>query len=97
MNTVAIDSKALNSLFDNQKRLDDLFDSIFDDQNYLISASVYSAPAQKSYVNRSSDNTDHRMTNFKQSRLAVNQNRFAYLIPILLEIAIIYWVVTNCI
>jgi hypothetical protein len=96
MNTVAMDRNTLNGLFANQKKLDDLFDSIFDDENYFISSS--SSSSQPS--NRHSTYDDERqfsynVSNVKDSFVVKKRNPFYYLCPIVLEISIIYLVVTN--
>jgi hypothetical protein len=49
MYAATIDRHALNGLFDNQKKLDDLFDSIFDDDNYFIS-STSSSQSESLYL-----------------------------------------------
>ena len=96
MSAAIIDTTALNSLFDNQKRLDDVFDSIFNDDNYFI-CSVSSTP---SAGNGSTHNTSRSYTP-KQSpvkgSLLMIKARFPYffMLPIVLELAAIYVLVTN--
>lgn len=95
MNTVAIDRNTLNGLFDNQKKLDELFDSIFGDDNCFISISP--TPSQSGSRYSDFDTKSHYSYggNLKESLLAIKPNRFYYAIPILLEIAVIYLAVTN--
>jgi hypothetical protein len=96
MYAATIDRHALNGLFDNQKKLDDLFDSIFDDDNYFISStsssqseSLYSMPSRA-----------HKFTPkpspVKDSLLRVKENSpYVFMLPIVLEIAAIYFVVSH--
>lgn len=92
MSVAAIDTKVLNSLFDNQKRLDDVFDSIFDDENYFIS-SVYSSPSRSDC---SAVSASRSFAPQRESLLTLReQYPHAYLLPVVLEIAAIYWVVAN--
>ena len=98
MYTAAIDGHALNGLFDNQKKLDELFDSIFDDENYFISSASPTLSASK---NTHSAYRESSISASKQSKLAErlstmkNQCPYFYLLPITLEIAAIYFIVTN--
>ena len=94
MNTAAIDTNTLNSLFDNQKKLDAIFDSIFDDNNYFIdisSSQVGSRNSTFALENRNSDGDGDA----KKSLLAIQHNPLFYALPIVLELAVIYLVVTN--
>ncbi|MCK9607755.1 MAG: hypothetical protein M0R33_15035 [Methylomonas sp.] len=96
MYSAAIDRNALSGLFDNQKKLDDLFDSIFDDDNYFISSSP-SSQSESTYSaycpNRSIQSSQSRVT---KSLLAVNnQHPYFFLLPIVLEITVIYFAVSN--
>lgn len=96
MYTAAIDRNALNGLFDNQKKLDDLFDSIFDDDNYFI-GSVSSSQSENLYpasgIGRSFTPKQSRM---KESLLTIKEQcPYFFVLPIVLEIAAIYFVVTN--
>ena len=95
MNTVVIDRNTLNSLFENQKRLDDLFDTIFDDENYFISSSSYSSSSESSQPSRTAEKRHSHAGKVKESILAIQRNRLYYVLPIVLEVAIIYLVVAN--
>ncbi len=96
MNTVAIDSNTLNSLFDNQKKVDAMFDSIFDDNSYFIDIS---SPSYQAGSRESAFSVENRIsygnTDVKESLLAIKRNPLFYALPIVLEIAVIYLVVTN--
>jgi hypothetical protein len=96
MYAATIDRNALNGLFDNQKKLDDLFDSIFDDDNYFISSassspseSLYTAPSMtRKFIPKPSPVRD--------SLLAVKeQYPYFFMLPIVLEITAIYFVAAN--
>jgi hypothetical protein len=96
MSAAAIDTTVLNSLFDNQKRLDDMFDSVFDDNNYLIS----SVCSTLSELNCSSYNAERSHTPkpspVRDSLLTIKeQYPYFFMLPIVLEIAAIYILVTQ--
>jgi len=95
MNTIAIDSHALNSLFDNQKKLDELFDSIFDDNSFFINSAPSSQTvSRKSTIDvESSDAYDSGSV--KKSVLGIKHNPLFYVLPIVLEIALFYLALTN--
>lgn len=96
MNAVAIDSNMLTSLFDNQKKLDDLFDTIFDDDNYFIGSSSSSSQAgSRQFAADLESQISVAGRNVKASPLATKHNPFCYVLPIVLEIAVIYLVVIN--
>lgn len=95
MNTVAMDRNTLNGLFDNQRKLDDLFDSIFDDENFFITATPSSSLSSSRSAAFDSESQSLYGRNANSSISAIKQNRFHYVIPIILEIAVIYLVVTN--
>lgn len=96
MSAAAIDTNVLNSLLDNQKKLDDVFDAIFDDDNYFIS-SVCSTPSES---HGSTYNTSRSFTPkpspVRDSLLTIKaQCPYFFMLPIVLEIAAIYVVVTH--
>ena len=98
MYTAAIDGHALNGLFDNQKKLDELFDSIFDDENYFISSTPSSvAPSKSSYAAYD----EASLSASRQGKLVAslstmkNQSPYFFLLPIALEVAAIYFIFTN--
>ena len=96
MSASAIDRNALNGLFDNQQKLDDLFDSIFDDDNYFISSTSSSASVPSYSVNEVSYAQSQQSRRFQESLLLVKQhNPYFFVLPVVLEIAVIYFVVTN--
>lgn len=98
MYTAAIDGHALNGLFDNQKKLDELFDSIFDDENYFISSS---SPSMSSSKSAYAAYDEGRLSQSRQGKLTEslsmlkNQSPYFFLLPIMLEVAAIYFIVTN--
>jgi hypothetical protein len=96
MYAATIDRHALNGLLANQKKLDDLFDSIFDDDNYFISStsssqseSLYSMPSRARKFTP-------KPTPVRDSLLRVKeQTPYFFMLPIVLEIAAIYFVVAH--
>lgn len=99
MYTATIDRHALNGLFDNQKKLDDLFDSIFDDDNYFISSSAPAASStHSSYAayNRDSRFEPRQGGMVESLAMIKSQCPYFYLLPIVLEITAIYFIVANC-
>lgn len=95
MNTVAIDGSTLNGLFDNQKKLDELFDSIFGDESYFINSPPSSSQSGNHFSASDAGSQFSYGGNLKESLLAIKPNRFFYVLPIVLEIAVIYLAVTN--
>ncbi len=93
MYTAAIDRHALNGLFDNQKKLDDLFNSIFDDDNYFISSTITSQPCT---VPKATRKYTPKPSPVRDSLLRVKeQSPYFFILPIVLEIAAIYFVVAH--
>jgi hypothetical protein len=96
MSRVAMNSEILNGLFDNQKKLDELFNSIFDDNNFLINCS--SSSTQSVFVSPAYEAEKHFLSsggNVKELLLAIKHNPYFYVLPIVLEMAVIYLVVIN--
>lgn len=96
MSAAAIDSKVLNGLFENQKKLDDLFDSIFDDGNYFIS-SESSSQSNNNYIAPSSlRSMTPKQSRVRESLMTIKERcPYFFLLPVVLEIAAIYVVVAN--
>ena len=95
MNTISIDRNALNSLFDNQKKLDDLFDSIFDEDNFFISNVAVSAQAVYSYPELKIKNTfTYDNNKVIESFCAFKHHPCYYVLPITIELTAIYWLMT---
>lgn len=95
MNTVAIDGNTLNGLFDNQKKLDELFDSIFGDESYFINSAPSSSQSESRHSAVDTDNQFSYGGTLEKSFLAIKPNRLYYILPIVLEISVIYLAVTN--
>lgn len=98
MSTVAMNREMLNGLFDNQQKLDELFNSIFDDDDFLINSSsssnqsvcispTYEAGAENQFLASGG--------NVKEPLLAIKHNPCFYVLLIVFEIAVIYSVVIN--
>lgn len=89
MTAAAIDLDVLNELFDNQKKLDDIFGSLFDDDSCL-SASSYDEPTL-----RRSDQQDNQATyskdNFADEFAQESRSTLSLVMPVVLEIAVIYY------
>jgi hypothetical protein len=96
MCAAVIDSNVLNSLFENQNKLDDLFDSIFDDDNYFIS-SVSSSQSENLYVASSATHSiASKQSRVREALLMIKERcPHFFMLPIVLEIAAIYFVVAN--
>ncbi|AMK76886.1 MULTISPECIES: hypothetical protein [Methylomonas] len=69
MNTLTLDGTALNGLFENQKKLDDLFDAIFDGDNFFISSS----PAPMQSVHRNPEIKVRRQSSHLSANLSKRQ------------------------
>jgi hypothetical protein len=94
MNTAAIDTNTLNSLFDNQKKLDEIFDSIFDDNNFFINTTSPQTESRYSSYDVSSP-VSYSGSNVRDPLFSIKQNPLYCVLPIALEIAVIYLLVTN--
>ncbi len=89
MTTAAIDIDTLNNLFDNQKKLDDIFNSMFDNDDTLIDSSV-SHKAQTVELN--AQVYDEITLNFDNDLYEPQKRNIVYLIfPVVLEIAALYY------
>lgn len=101
MNTATIDSDALNSLFDNQKRLDDIFNSVFDDDLMLdspISSHEYSQTSSSGSSKRSTHDRQYDegySYNTGASDFIQSKRSIAYFVLPVIEIAVIYYAVVN--
>ena len=96
MSTVAMNREILNGLFDNQQKLDKLFNSIFDEDNFLINSS--SSSTQSVCISPVYEAEKHFLSsggNVKELLLAIKHNPYFYVLPIVLEMAVIYSVVIN--
>lgn len=91
MTTTAIDVDLLNELFDNQKKLDDVFNSMFDDDSFLSSpASTYSAKSSSQKTKQSSQyDADFSLSTQKNLDTNKTNNITHVVLPVALEIAII--------
>ena len=96
MNAITLDRNALNGLFENQKKLDDLFDSIFDDDNFFIS----SAPASVQAAIRHPElKVEHPLAYDRskviESLYTIKHHPLFFVLPITLELSVFYWVMTH--
>ncbi len=97
MNAITLDRNALNGLFENQKKLDDLFDSIFDDDNFFIGSTP--SPAQAATCHLEFKKVEHpRADNGSKgikSFYAIKHHPFFFVVPITLELTVLYFVITH--
>lgn len=97
MKTTAINNDTLKILFDNQKKLDDLFDSTFDDSKYFIniSSSSYNTSSYYNDFDLDSQFAYGGGSGLKRSLTAIQGNPISMLLLITLEIGVVYWVGTK--
>jgi hypothetical protein len=97
MNAITLDRNALNGLFENQKKLDDLFDSIFDDDNFFISSTPSSAQAATCHLEFKKVEIPRAYNGRKgmEPLYAIKHHPFFFVVPITLELTVIYFVVTH--
>lgn len=93
MTAAAFDPNLLNSLFDNQKKLDDLFDAIFDDDNVFASNVASSLSlASSGYASDPAPSRQHYPG--RDTTLTIKPRHPGFLVlPIVLEVALIYAVI----
>jgi len=103
--SATIDIDTLNNLFDNQKKLDDIFSSVFDDDSFFVSSSAPiekvsdskdQKAAQDSSSNDSSSSNDWSNDDWSYKNDDVyfvqEKRSIIYLIfPVMLEIAALYY------
>jgi hypothetical protein len=87
MTTAAIDTDLLNELFDQQKKLDDIFNSMFDDDFFL------DEKPSKSNQQQTNKNLSFNTTN--NSLVQKNHGIAHTIIPVVIEIAIISYCIIN--
>ena len=96
MYAAAIDRTALNGLFDNQKKLDDLFDSIFDDGDYFITC----APPKTERPVTSHSRSKHQPETIGRLSASLQtikeRHPYFFIVPVILELSVIYGIVTYC-
>jgi len=90
MTAAAIDTNVLNELFDNQKRLDDAFDSMFDDSAFLSSLSddLSSSVLPKNNSNDTYSNNDWLVNTEDEPK---SKSLAAIILPLVIEVAAIYY------
>lgn len=96
MTTVSIDVDVLDNLFENQKKLDDIFDSMFDD-DFSASSSISLNNKPTANKRESTSHTDMYSDDFwatstdDNTNVQQKTNLASFLIPMVLEIAAIYY------
>ena len=94
MSTIAIDRNTLNELFDNQKKMDDLFDTVFDDDNFFIhsSSSIFESESHNDIFEDEGKLFSVEENDDESVLATTKHNSFYFLFPVMLEIAAIYYV-----
>ncbi len=96
----AIDAGALNSLFDKQKKLDDIFSSMFEEGEFDFINSSVSNNDQLIESNSWDDdkgspfNEDLSINSWSDTLEHKKQNIIHVALPIVLEVAIIYYAIS---
>lgn len=98
MTTAAIDIDALNELFDNQKKVDDIFNSMFEDDSFLSDPVLTSQDLifEVSVQKRGQDFSFEEDLLFCNDDLTSdhkNSSMLRFVIPVLLEIGLLYYAV----
>mgnify|MGYP000565371958 CR=1 FL=1 len=88
MITAAIDTNILNDLLDNQKKLDDVFDSIFDEDPFLDSS-----PTSAEYA-VFDDNEYASFNDSDKADVRSKQSIVTFILSVVLEIAVLYYGIT---
>ena len=96
MTTAAIDLDTLDKLFDNQKKLDDVFDSMFDEDPFLSSPTPFSDYAKKE--NDRAQAASESLQSYQELTIPVEKTtfsqrakNFAYFVLPVIELAAIYY------
>ncbi len=93
MTTAAIDLDVLNELFDNQKKLDDIFGSLFDDDSFLSVSSYDESTYRKSEqkINQATYSKEDFSFNTEDEFPQKSRSIASLVMPVLMEIVIIYY------
>jgi len=86
---IVIDVNALNDLLENQKKLDDVFDSMFDEDPFLDSSPALSINSNSDTYSR--ENEDFSWANNEKPTDQERQSIVYVVMPIVLEIAVLYY------
>lgn len=97
MNPVAIDLDTLDDLFAKQKKMDELFDSLFNNDNYFIASSSSSSEVEnRTFTFEEEDRTSDGEGDSIGSRLKRKIHiPYRLILAVSLEIGAIYWVAAN--
>lgn len=91
MTAAAIDSDTLNILFDNQKKLDDIFDSMFDEDLLLNSSTSFNDKASGNDQKISHYSEELSFKPDDEFFLKKETNAIAFVMPVVMEIVVIYY------
>ncbi|NOQ16621.1 MAG: hypothetical protein GQ581_06140 [Methyloprofundus sp.] len=95
MTTAAIDIETLNELLDNQKKLDDIFSTAFDDDDFL-KCSMACNKHESGKSSLAAHQNKRLLSNAGANVLVQESKSKVYLVmPVLLEIATIYYCIAN--
>jgi len=86
--TTAIDTNTLNGLLDNQKKLDDVFNSIFGEVPFLDSS-----PTSAEYA-VFDDNEYESFIYSDKVNIQSKQRLVTFILPVVIEIAVLYYGIT---
>jgi len=93
MTAAAIDLDTLNELFDNQKKLDDIFGSLFDDDSCLTASSYDEPTPRRSGQTSSSASYSRDSSTFNTADEFTQDSRsiLSLVMPVAVEIAVMYY------
>lgn len=96
MTTAAIDVNTLNELFENQSKLDDIFDSFFDDDSLLSSSVTKNGHASAGAFGNDQDlDFNDDLLFFPDDNLDQQQrSMFGIAAPIVIEIVALYFTIS---
>jgi len=88
---ITIDINALNDLLDNQKKLDDVFNSIFDEDPFVDSTAVLNNSTFGGSQDFYSNDEDILFNNKNKQTGQTERSTVSFIMPIVLEIAVLYY------
>jgi len=88
---ITIDINALNDLLDNQKKLDDVFNSIFDEDPFVDSTPVLNNSRVGGSQGFHSNEEDIYFNNNDKAISQTERSTVSFIMPIVLEIAVLYY------
>jgi len=100
MATAAIDLDALNELFENQNKLDDIFNSIFDDDLFLSSSNssddhTLGESAHKGKASQDPYCNENSSFYAEEEYFDPNKRRITLFFPVIVEIAVVSYCIMH--